>query len=252
MSIVYWCYFPKGRDSWLFCLSVYLNGLWQSLIPCRHSVNIFWVEWMAGGLETLLLWRKYSIVVIKTRSLIIDSHPLPVSLDLIKKMRMIYFQKRLWDSRHQKNCPQGPREEKKVINNEEEKKKKHEIQTSSKKKWNGLLVILVHITAINSGQNIKSSCPKAAKSNQAGKCYRGVCLWKKGITGKFPMITAFCQKAGPNPCQIGVTQNLDRKHEILLAWRARREFKVIELESEGEILERREPKQGGTGNAFCA
>ena len=66
------------------------------------------------------------------------------------------------------------------------------------------------------------------------------------------MITAFCQKAGPNPCQTGVTQNLDRKHEILLAWRARREFKVIELESEGEILERREPKQGGTGNAFCA
>ena len=124
MSIVYWCYFPKGRDSWLFCLSVYLNGLWQSLIPCRHSVNIFWVEWMAGGLETLLLWRKYSIVVIKTRSLIIDSHPLPVSLDLIKKMRMIYFQKRLWDSGHQKNCPQGPREEKKVINNEEENKKK--------------------------------------------------------------------------------------------------------------------------------
>ena len=31
-----------------------------------------------------------------------------------------------------------------------------------------------------------------------------------------------------------------------------KEYKVIELESEGEILERREPKQGGTGNAFCA
>ena len=60
----------------------------QSLIPCGHSVNIFWVEWMAGGLETLLLWRKCSIVVIKTRSLIIYSHPLSVSLDLITTMRM--------------------------------------------------------------------------------------------------------------------------------------------------------------------
>lgn len=81
----------------------------------------------------------------------------------------------------------------------------------------------MHITAINFEQNIKSSCPKAVKSNQAGKCWRGVCLWKKGMTtGQFPMITAFCQKAGPSPCQTGVTQNLDRKPEVLLTWRARR------------------------------
>lgn len=127
---------------------------------------------------------------------------------------------KLWAPRG--GAEEGCWEGKKVINTEEEKKK-HEIHTSSKKKWNGLLVILVHITATKSEQNIKSSCPKAAKSNQAGKCWRGVCLWKKGMTtGKFPMITAFCQKAGPNPCQTGVTQNLDRKPGVLLAWRARR------------------------------
>ena len=83
----------------------------------------------------------------------------------------------------------------KVINNKEEKTT-HEIQANSKK-WNRFLASgnpPAH-NSYKSGQNIKSSCPKALGSSQAGKHRSGVCIWKKAATmGKFPMGTGFYQK----------------------------------------------------------
>lgn len=71
-----------------------------------------------------------------------------------------------------------------------------------------LLIILLHIAAVNSGQNIKNSHPKALENNQAGKYRSGFCIERKGkiAMGKFPIITAFYWKAEPNLCQIGVTK----------------------------------------------
>lgn len=99
------------------------------------------------------------------------------------------------------------------------KRKSHEIQTNSKKKWNRLLAS-GNPRAHNSCKfwtKYKKQLSKGTREFQAGKCLGAVCIWKKQMTtGKFPMITAFCQKAGLGPCQIGVTKNLDRKPEVLL------------------------------------
>lgn len=75
-----------------------------------------------------------------------------------------------------------------MINNKAEEETTHEIQANSKK-WNRLLAPgnpPAH-NSYKSGQNIKSSCPKAL----AGKYRRSLHLEKAMTMGKFPIVTVF-------------------------------------------------------------